>query len=1068
MLKQRYRNVILIFSLLYGVMLFAESPLSIIRNNNFSSDEGSKKLTELARTPGICKTLHQYLFSDKETLFKQLGDESYEKRHIATRALIMAGKKIKDDVQKLLKTTDDPEIKFRCHKILKEINKTSGHTDFIMKSALFVILSSDENPPENTDFLHYYFSNYNKLDKKLQSMLEEALKRSEGREKLSSSIEKIMKQEHNPAKYKTLNSALKKIAPDRYALISKKLKAWNEIEKLDINRLADEYSNATSHSTLEIDNVANKLRAVPGFELVKDEYVRKILFKRRSFYPTLAIILVSDNIAPYVEDIIKMLKQAEGDPTIYNHVKFINFELKTAKNSKQILAPYTDFFLNFQDDYFYPLGVFLINNPAKYKKCMINNMVSNSSRKATDFLIRHFPEDKEKFQQLIVEKIKKNSRNSPYGIINKSYLLSKLGYKGHDLDKWALSYLKTNPNNFFRISPSALVSMNIDPDIIAEKIIPLWLNGSNENNSLRSLESNSAHYMLKCSPRYKKQVDNYIYHSFLDCSFNGLALELTDIIAKNTPERINDIYTATIEKIRKEHENNSYINKYLFYPFCDKFAAIFQRYPKKKDIVRSYLKDKNSYIRYFAALTLLQADSSDEDAFLAIQDLLKHREKLLSDYENKLITIFLKRKPIPETLVNKELELFHNKILKKAEGNKSIWNYTTFVSSLTPEHRICMETLKNFLKQHPDMPLNLAKTVIDGILNIDDQDSFARDLLMEKFMKADYTEEIALIEVMTKHKIEVAVPADKVKNVDITPELVDFACKALQNSEKNLAVMLPVFTKAIDQNKLPSWPIWKIMLDFDKIRDALFPLVLNSFLKSHTDSYEYVKILKWFPELLKPHIPEMLAHYRKLESPKAVDAMTYLIAYLKLDAANFAEVVEKHYKGVKGERRTLFHDFAMAMINPDKNVREECTTRFVNYVERNPIPATAVDHPIVDAGNIFEFPDITDPMLVRLFNSKNYEIYQRVIWAFSAKHPLSDSARKTYTDILEKYAAGDNNNRVDLIVQSLSETLDEAEYFLPLLQKIPQPKLDDNRQLKKLIETLKSQKKENPGTIDKP
>jgi hypothetical protein len=1031
----------------YALNLSSENPLTVLKNNYTSEKEKVDALDRLAAQSGICRELHSYYFPDKASLLTQLGADSYEEREHATQLLMMNGEKVADKILSLYKSTKDPEIKARTKEILQAFKSKKSSTDAGMNDALYIILKSPENSPGNIDFLEYYFAKFADIGERLQEMLDTALKKAAGSgSRISPLVENLMIKEKDSAKFALFERRLKDIDSDNYQECIARIKAWNAVEKLNIDEISAKFGSRHSHSSSEIVNLSNKLTNIPNFNLIKDAFIRKYLFSKKPLLVTLSIYLTSDNPAPYVKDIIKMLKISETDDYRHKYLHFIEWAISCAGKKKKLFSPYVEFFLDYPYNYYYTLGLSLIDDPLKYKKRIMDDIVNMSGHSANiDFIIKNFPEEHDTLLRMIIQKIKKQgntSRNSIFfhsaSFSNFSHKLKTMNYKGSDFDQWALAKLAENPDIFQGSFPSTLMNLHISPDIIAGKIVPSWLKKKNKNCIYAE---QTGEYLLKCSPKNRQKVLKLIYNSYMNSPVllgNGLIT----LLLNNTPEHFDEMIKAVFRKIddlQDEARNNYH---YFLKSLSKSYAAFLREHPEKAEVLYPYLKADNKYIRFTAAAILMHSGGAGqkigEEAMPASAIAVLDDKKILTWVLSSLLSI----KPLPVEATKKTLILILDLFDKDVKDSKYYSVYGSALQEIDSSDKMLLPVLENYIMTKKKLSPKVIQSIVSVMLRVDKKNNFALNRLRKIIFEKPPAQAIKALDILTECKVEIMIPEEKFKNLKLNAENISFARSAVKNSDLNIPNALPLISNAARENQLDSWPMWFLMKNSKKLADALFPVIMESYLKKNYTSKKLVNILKWFPARIKKYIPQIEARYNSLNQPAEIDYMTYLIAHLEPeDAGRFYDKMTNFYRNAPENRKILFYCYAAARIAQEKKEREKNAREFINYITKNPQPKERIGYPIVDAGRILEFPQIVHPMLKKMLDSSEYAIRERAIWGLASGNPYSNFTITIFTEIINDFINnGKYRNRFGTLIRTLKNDPDNARLLLPALEKIPEDK----------------------------
>ncbi len=1030
--------------------------LAILQAADLADTKDQDALKKLASQSGVCERLAELLFPDTDQLIANLGADSFDIREAATQALSIMGEKIIPRI-KPLTSSKDPEVKMRAKQIMKAIKNGDIPHSYAMDNALFVILNSKENPPSNIKFLQFYFKRLPDLPKTLRDLLPAATERSADRPELADAIADLIRNNCLPNLNDTLYDALKKTDPQRYPILLKKIKAWSALMKMDLDVKADEFGRANRHSYGDIRQVENKIKAIPGYKLIKDETIKFLIASKYGFLVTVGVILLQDDAGPYADVIVKRILSIQQKNSWRNGFGFIDYALRQIKNKKKLFAKYSNQLLDCPLTDIYSFSLATISDPGKYKKRIIDDMLNDQNRCqiAFHFLCSHFPDEKQHFMTLIVNQIKQQ-KNIHY-IYTFAYVLHKSGYDGHDFDNWLMELADNAPGLFEHSSLNTLFCLNPDPDMVVEKLLPLIKNGSRISGEFASL-------ILKCSPKNKPIALDFILASYENTNNYGIFHPiLPRILLSEKPDLYKSVFFALAANYAKGLPNNPKWMSYYVVKVIPPFAKVAKTNPEARKFFDKILDGENPAHRAIAATILVQADSKDKKATDTI-------EKFIIDGKEPAgLECLLWKAALGLSWPPTKTAAILEHILKNSESKwKTLGSsYGNVLKKLNHNYAAAIPIILKTLQNDKALPNNHKAALFNTLLQIDKANPDVLKIFMESILnpkKADDNLALNLIEALNDKHIEILIPQSRFASIKDKNISAKFAVQAIKNSDKNIPAAMPTLKKALNEDALMEWPIWFLMMKSEKLRQALLPLVSEAFLNAHLDSKNLLNIIKQFPSHLETIAPKLLDTYKAATSPEIIDNLTYLAAFIPAESAKpFAEIAEKRYADTKAPEKKLLLHFLLARVAPDKTTRDENANAFFASLGKKPVPEGWLGNAIVDSARLNAYPNLQKKFLNKMLASRPYNQQESAYWAILTLYPTPKFAEDALARQIEKLARYLKNPNTganvypDPLMKTLRDRPELGLKFLDKLKAIPEElRNDDIQETIKVLEAAKA------------
>ncbi len=425
----------------------------------FSADIYNKSdldsLKNIARQDNICAKLHEAIFPDIDKEIANLQSNSLGIRDTAMRNLVRAGYKARPRLERLLADQNtDPMTKNLIQQILAPHPESSQIKDTIL--ALFVILQSPENPKENIDFLRFFFENFQSIPPPLQEFLPNALERSKSHRELIPAIFKAAKTQDNPGFQALFDPFLRNNAPREYAIIPKAIAACKSLRQINYHNFS-----CTAQS---MKRLAITMMDTPYFDLIKDDVTRPLLMSNDMRKTGAGIYIAKDNPAPYANLIVNAAIFFPHDSDRSKDLEEILLELK---HKKEVFHKYTDRLLG---SGFRSFALATIDDPAKYKERLIDDISKDRSGATFKFVLQHFPNDRTYVKKVLIDKIKQTNSIAAAACDIKK--LVKLKYQGGDLDKWIIKAIKEAKHPPGKYDLLRVMALNPSPDTVSKAILP--------------------------------------------------------------------------------------------------------------------------------------------------------------------------------------------------------------------------------------------------------------------------------------------------------------------------------------------------------------------------------------------------------------------------------------------------------------------------------------------------------------------------------------------------------------------------------------------------------------------
>ena len=1025
---------------------FGASPLLERLNSNEPADE-------IAAEKGICAKLHDICFPDVERTLANLGADDYETREHATRILIRIGESVRKTVADLKKKTKDPEVKTRCARILDALQKNNDAAagrDPVLEKAMEIALLSKENPKTNQAFLSLYFEKYNALPKRLRILLPVAFEKAKhwkNTEKLLFSLLTAMRREHDDQAYQMMENGLRKILPtEKFKIISRKVRAWREIDKMDLQKRGEMYMSGNMRDGMNFINIREAIRRIDGFYLIKHDVIREYAEADDPYMAGVASFLVGEeDTLPYKDEMLGIMKRNLGGKFEWC---FFEWGLLGVHNRPEMFGDSVKMFLDSEDYHLYGYGLTCVIEPKKYGERLMGDAF-NGSTAAMRFISERLPEMKKKMLSEAVDQIRvalARKGDSKISVPGKLFsMLEVFGYRGHVFDAWFEKRVLTNPTDFNGKNVNFFRMLNIPPDLLMKHLDVLELN--------TSMRPKDVTYLLSCSEKtnrekalgfilegIRKDLDSWIPWSNV-----GLLIQA---VPEKAPEMLDAVFQALSPKIGAK----------LYWAGLPKqlpplAAAIDAEDGKTLEVVEKYLGADSFPARRLVAAMLL-ARSSTPDAkskgIATMVELVPWIDKKLPDAVLPCLFILQKNRDVPDSAVT----AFSAYLLKNALKNWNqwcAWKYRQAFRGFKGRPavaKVLWNKLMAFEKNTPtpkpnhaargEMPENLLFAVLGAVVDADPTFQPAVDRL-EKIIEGEggIYDAYSALAILSRNGVKIKFPPERLDLLEPCEKNLQCAVLALDANEENLAAALPYFKRHVAGGVPSPMLLADAMTRHPALRRALLP-ELVAHLEKHKDSRGASAVFARFPAAIQPRIARCFANAGTKEEIRNLAWLTIRIAK---PSAEIAETAKGFLEKADSAREKESLIALLAKTDPDKGKRREYASSFIELLDNRPF-STEFAEALDSAAALFEFPDILAPFMEKQFRSEDFRKQLAAAKALAKQTPPSKFAIDRLLAIVDDYAKGKNAALFFGALRAVTAAGNSelAAAISPVLQRIPPPK----------------------------
>ncbi len=992
--------------------------------------------------------LRAHFYPDMEKALEDIGAESHLERESATRLLESRGIGMKDRIAERLRSSDDPEVRMRCRRILDALKFRSPGTEDARAffNACRVVFRPGIPVVENRLFYEEFFSN----DKYAESFPELANAALDNLDEAGADGLPLVRKALQCVRGRAEFEHAAKIAMKRDSGVVSAILSRIESGEVSCEKMETELLRREDAREFVLKRVAensrinppffNALRNMNDFERVYKGDQELFLYSPSPKVQALGLRLIKSDPKPYLDKIIELVRKSHDEATRGDYVGF--FQILQTYPDKSVFVPYAEEFLKSKAHASREFALSLLESDADALMKGVFRSVSSTDndydiKQAAETFAKKFPGRESKLEQFMVDRILASKIDE----IRNARAMSKtlhdfFKYSGSDFDAWwssSIAALLAEEKKKRRISLEEMIEtgfyLNVDRESIFRHLFAVQDDyGAGWPYYIRGFTA----WFLK-SPLREKYIEKHceIMRSMdekrIERNYRNFDSFLCELF-EDSPDDFMAAMKCYLGMVsRSSGIKLDSLCRHELYMF-EVLGMRIGRHRRIAEELKPYVHSENPAVRIMAAATL--AYGGGEREFLH-KPLLKLLRLDGIHVRWKMLKLLLLADCPPENLQGLSFDF---------DGEEFRDHDLQSVLEALPvgeEARGCLPFLHSlFEKALSDRKTEHAMKITEFILEINLEDEKALAFLNDLAMKGTPDEAAASLYILSRQG----------KVPEIAPERWDFLYANysypatfndfLHPNARNIENAYPAVIKNMDRFVGAYSPFGKLLWQKPENGGRFIGAILEKCSAPDVRTRQtFCETLCNVPEELAKRIPEFKRIFESQNDAECVSSLVWAAANVGQAAGDLAPLVSEVMKKSDHEN-TIRCLYALARISPDREVRLQSARRlmeeFTNAKEADKwLPATTL-------GRIPEFKEIMEPFMVdallrRDGGKRSVYYYDKLVYSLLWEKPFSQAAKGGITAVIRDNKGRTPDERdscLSAIFWCLRENPEEAMYFM--------------------------------------
>ncbi len=989
--------------------------------------------------------LYRMFFPDISEKLKELGHEKYQVRKNATRHLINIGAQCQTQVEAFRKTSNDPEVTYRCDRVLKAIGdgeRIPADRAMVFLGAVQVLLGSETNPADERSRVFYgeYLRNQSYLadshlhtiktllnvigkDKAYLPSVRKAVGLTESREVFAALADSVLRLDATQAVEILEPFKDKRYAREKVGVVIAEIQI---VDSRDPFLLKIQELKRSDHP----DFLAH-LKLAPSFKEVFKNDVKTFLESKNLAANALGLKLIGDEadvFLPRVIEIVKSVKSSDRSWEFFRQLEKVDF-------SRQQLKKHINVFLDCHRSGGIRFALELIKDDApKYFDrllALLSGPAHDGYISVADFLLKNLPDRKDKIQDVVVKQIKLQTMENHEGFSNLAHILRySMDYKGHDFDEWWTSQMTKAKDSNNKSWQSDLFYRFVNLNVKGQLVLP--------HLDLKEdwwCDRESIKCLLAGTQEHKQKVIGIVKRRFNQADDAHESMQMLGILIDEKPDlfqRLHVRYLTVLTKDVKEEQRCLNDTRYT-----DVIGEFLREHPGHTDAYLSQMAGETPY-RDATALACMRGVRLNEQQRKIV---LRTIDRTMSQISEWLLLYHLALSALEN---GAERSTVHSLILKLYKLPQSDDN-THYISKLAYAVDARDQPLAKSLQQQFDS-LGFGHKILAcfTILNINPKNRFAVRYLADIARNdKDIGRATGAVGMLGIHDQAPLLDNERFDFFYTDKDKVYSINHALGHSPKNAiqasgAIVRHMNTIAASNHSVLGRLIWKIPELQKRITPSLMKLLETGNLKERKFASN---IIASAGHAMPAHVDELLGIFEIEKNQGVLKNLLWAIANIGTDAAPLVQPIKARLGNTTGIMQARSY-FALSRISPDRKERLKYVKLLLSLHHESG-PKNLKRSIVRMLGLVKEFEDVIHPFLFDVMFNEKLSDYERseAVWGLARTEPFTRYAREGFKKVLDGCVTPEGYEKhahiVSGVVWGIRQHPSSSYQLLPLLDKLP-------------------------------